>query len=60
MKRTGLLVISEEEVKQALERVSILSAQIGCARLRNIHKKPLEKWLKGLLEEITTDPPLAN
>ena len=60
MKRTGLIVVSEEEVVNALERVAILTAQIGNPRIRNMHRRPLDAWLRGLLDEITNDPPLVN
>ena len=60
MKRSGLLVISEEEVLNNLERVKILTAQIGNQRIRDMHRKPLESWLNKLLKEIITDPPIAS
>ena len=60
MKRSGLLVISEEEVVEALDKVSLLTSQIGCQRIRDMHRKPLEKWLKKLLKEIITDPPIKQ
>ena len=60
MKRTGLIIISEEEVVKALDRVEILTAQIGNPRIRNMHRRPLDAWLRGLLNEITNDPPAIN
>lgn len=57
MKRSGLIVVSEEEVLEAKDKVSLLTSQIGCQRIRDMHRKPLEAWLNKLLTEIITDPP---
>jgi len=60
MKRTGLIVISEEEVKDAIDRVSLLSSQVGNHRIREDNRKPLDNWLKKLLTEIINDPPTLD
>ena len=44
--------ITIEQVDDAIERVSILAAQIGNARIRDLHKKPLIKFLKLVEQEI--------
>jgi hypothetical protein len=43
--------ITEELISDAFERVSILSSQIGNARIRKMHKDPLIKFLKLVEQE---------
>jgi|11BtaG_2_1085332.scaffolds.fasta_scaffold100230_2 hypothetical protein len=44
--------ITSEQVADALERVSILTSQIGNPRIRKMHKDPLIKFIKSVEQEI--------
>lgn len=52
--RTGGLgmEITSEQLADAFERVNILTAQIGNARIRKMHKEPLIKFLKLVEQQI--------
>jgi len=52
--RTGGLGmdITSEQLADAFERVNILTAQIGNARIRKMHKEPLIKFLKLVEQQI--------
>ena len=39
-------VMDKERVEKALKDLSILSAQIGNAKLRKLYRKPLEEFIK--------------
>ena len=40
------MAIDKERVEKALKDLSILSAQIGNAKLRKLYKTPLEEFIK--------------
>ena len=44
--------ITSEQLADAFERVDILTAQIGNARIRKMHKEPLIKFLKLVEQQI--------
>jgi len=45
--------ITAEQVADALMRLDILTAQIGNARIRKMHKDPLKQFIKAVEKEIT-------
>lgn len=45
--------ITAEQIADALMRLDILTAQIGNARIRKIHKDPLKQFIKAVEKEIT-------
>ena len=47
------MAITKEQIADALERLEILTAQIGNARVRKIHKDPLKQFIKAVEKEIT-------
>ena len=38
--------ITKERIEKALKDLKILSAQIGNARIRELYRRPLEKFIK--------------
>ena len=40
--------IDKQRVEKALKDLKILAAQIGNARLRELYRKPLEKFIKDV------------
>jgi len=46
------MAITKEQIAEALERLDILTAQIGNARIRKIHKDPLKQFIKAVEKEI--------
>lgn len=47
------MTITKEQIDDALERLDILTAQIGNARIRKMHKDPLKKFIKAVEKELT-------
>jgi|TARA_R110000868_G_scaffold254463_1_gene511044 hypothetical protein len=47
------MAITKEQIADALERLEILTAQIGNARVRKIHKDPLKQFIKAVEKELT-------
>ena len=47
------MAITKEQIADALERLEILTAQIGNARVRKIHKDPLKQFVKAVEKELT-------
>ena len=44
--------IDKERVEKALKDLSILSAQIGNAKLRKMYKKPLEEFIREVAKKL--------
>jgi len=51
--KKGRVKITAEQVADALMRLDILTAQIGNARIRKMHKDPLKQFIKAVEKEIT-------
>ena len=51
--KKGRVKITAEQVADALMRLDILTAQIGNARIRKMHKDPLKQFIKAEEKEIT-------
>jgi hypothetical protein len=47
------MAITKEQIADALERLEILTAQIGNARVRKIHKDPLKQFIRAVAKELT-------
>ena len=47
------MAITKEQIADALEWLEILTAQIGNARVRKIHKDPLKQFIKAVEKELT-------
>ena len=47
------MAITKEQIADALERLEILTAQIGNARIRKMHKDPLKQFIKAVEKELT-------
>ena len=48
------LAITEKQIVEAYKSLDILTAQIGNARIRKMHKDPLKQFIKAVENEITT------
>mgnify|MGYP003980680685 CR=1 FL=1 len=44
--------IDKKRVEKALKDLKILAAQIGNARLRELYRKPLEKFIKDVAKTL--------
>lgn len=44
--------IDKQRVEKALKDLKILAAQIGNARLRELYRKPLEKFIKDVAKTL--------
>jgi hypothetical protein len=44
--------ITKERAEKALKDLKILAAQIGNARLRELYRKPLEKFIKDIAKTL--------
>tara|TARA_R110002096_G_scaffold68842_1_gene165801 strand:- start:319 stop:459 length:141 start_codon:yes stop_codon:yes gene_type:complete len=44
--------IDKERIKNALEDLKILAAQIGNARIRELYRKPLEQFIKDVAKTV--------
>ena len=51
--KKGKMKITAEQIADALMRLDILTAQIGNARIRKIHKDPLKQFIKAVEKELT-------
>ena len=51
--KKGRVKITAEQVADALMRLDILTAQIGNARIRKMHKDPLKQFIKAVEKELT-------
>ena len=51
--KKGRVKITAEQIADALMRLDILTAQIGNARIRKMHKDPLKQFIKAVEKEIT-------
>lgn len=51
--RKGRVQITAKQVADALMRLDILTAQIGNARIRKMHKDPLKQFIKAVEKEMT-------
>ncbi len=47
------MAITKEQIAEALERLDILTAQIGNYRIRKIHKDPLKQFIKAVEKKLT-------
>ena len=47
------LAITEKQIVEAYKSLDILTAQIGNARIRKMHKDPLKQFIKAVENEIT-------
>ncbi len=47
------MTITKEQISEAYKRLDILTAQIGNARIRKIHKDPLKQFIKAVEKELT-------
>jgi ABC-type Fe3+-citrate transport system substrate-binding protein len=45
--------ITREQIAEAYKRLDILTAQIGNARIRKMHKDPLKQFIKAVEKELT-------
>ena len=48
------LAITEKQIVEAYKSLNILTAQIGNARIRKMHKDPLKQFIKAVENEIMT------
>ena len=48
------LAITEKQIVEAYKSLNILTAQIGNARIRKMHKDPLRQFIKAVENEIMT------
>ena len=48
------LAITEKQIVEAYKSLDILTAQIGNARIRKMHKDPLKQFIKAVENEIMT------
>jgi hypothetical protein len=46
------MAITKKEISEALEALSILSSQIGNARIREMHRNPLQEFIKKVEKEM--------
>ncbi len=46
------MAITEEQIAEAYKRLDILTAQIGNARIRKMHKDPLKQFIKAVEKEM--------
>lgn len=54
IKRKGRnMTITREQIAEAYKRLDILTAQIGNARIRKMHKDPLKQFIKAVEKELT-------
>ena len=44
--------ITREQIMEAYKRLDILTAQIGNARIRKMHKDPLKEFIKAVEKEM--------
>ena len=49
------LAITEKQIVEAYKSLNILTAQIGNARIRKMHKDPLKQFIKAVENEIMTE-----
>ena len=47
------MTITRKQIAEAYERLDILTAQIGNAKIRKMHKEPLRKFIKAVEKELT-------
>ncbi len=47
------MAITKEQISEAYKRLDILTAQIGNARIRKIHKDSLKQFIKAVEKELT-------
>ena len=47
------MAITREQIAEAYKRLDILTAQIGNARVRKMHKDPLKQFIKAVEKELT-------
>lgn len=47
------MAITKGQISEAYKRLDILTAQIGNARIRKIHKDPLKQFIKAVEKELT-------
>ena len=47
------MTITREQIAEAYKRLDILTAQIGNARIRKMHKDPLKQFIKAVEKELT-------
>jgi hypothetical protein len=46
------MTITRKQISEAYERLDILTAQIGNARIRKMHKDPLKQFIKAVEKEM--------
>lgn len=46
------MAITKKEISEALEALSILSSQIGNARIREMYRNPLQEFIKKVGKEM--------
>jgi len=46
------MTITRKQIAEAYERLDILTAQIGNARIRKMHKDPLKQFIKAVEKEM--------
>ena len=46
------MAITKEQIAEAYKRLDILTAQIGNARVRKMHKDPLKQFIKAVEKEM--------